>query len=119
MKTVESVSNELNKKLVHITNFEKTKILVMTDRIISKSYSNHRLELHYYSIRYNANEKMIYVYNKVEDKNEEYDYDYIDKIDFPEDFSIKITIDSTMELFVRSLKLNIGRLCSLCLSLLI
>ena len=37
---------------------------------------------------------MIYVYNKVEDKNEDYDYDYIDKIDFPEDFSIKITIDS-------------------------
>ena len=119
MKSVESVSNELSNKLVHITNFEKTKILVMTDRIISKSYSNHRLELHYYSIRYNANEKMIYVYNKVEDKNEDYDYGYIDKIDFPEDFSIKITIDSTMELFVRSLKLNIGRLCSLCLSLLI
>ena len=43
------------------------------------------------------------------------DYDYVDKIDFPEDFNIKITIDSTMELFIRSLKSTFRRIKSLIL----
>ncbi len=116
MRTVESLSAELNRKLSHITRFEKTKILVMVDRIITKSYTNHRLDLHHYSVRYKADEKMVYVYNKNKENADDYvDYDYVDKIDFPEDFNIKITIDSTLELFIRSLKSTFRRIKSLIL----
>ena len=116
MRTVESLSAELNRKLSYITRFEKTKILVMVDRIITKSYTNHRLDLYHYSVRYKADEKMVYVYNKNKENTDDYvDYDYVDKIDFPEDFNIKITIDSTMELFIRSLKSTFRRIKSLIL----
>lgn len=117
MKTVSTVSNELNSKLSYITSYDRTKILILVDRVLSKPYSNHRLELNFYSIRYKAVDKQIYVYNKAYDFTDNFDYEGLDNFDFPNDFSIKITIDSYMEMVLRILKIKLRGLYNLCVTL--
>ena len=119
MKSTRTLSHEISSKLNCITDFERTKLLVMSDRIITKPYTNHRLDLYHYSIRYKSNEKMIYVYNKSQSNVDYCDYDYVDKIDFPEDFTVKITIDNTLQLLIKTIKINFKKVGVLCLNLFI
>lgn len=104
MKSVDSITHELIKNMTVVTNFEKTKLLVIVDRIISKPNTNHRLELTCYSLRYKSIDKTIYMYSKPYENIDSFDYDYMGNIDFPNDFSVCITLDSKFERIINKIK---------------
>lgn len=110
MKSINQIATEISNNLVCVTNYEKTKLLVIIDRIVEKPYANHRMELNFYSIRYKAEDKNIYVYNKAYEFDDNFDFDYIDNIDFPTDFSVKIIVDSKCDMIRKMLILKLRRL---------
>lgn len=107
MKSVQSLTVEITRNLNHISSFENTKVLVMMDKISRKPWANHRLELNYYSVRYKAEEKTIFIYSKPYEYDDSFDFDTNDIIEFPIDFNAKITTDSNRELFIEKLKNSI------------
>lgn len=110
MKSINQLATEISNNLIYITNYEKTKLLVVINRIIERPNSNHRVELNFYSIRYKAEDKNIYVYNKVCEFDDNFDFDYIDNIEFPNDFSVKVIVDSKWVVIKKSLLLKIRRI---------
>lgn len=104
MRTINSISSELNKKLCYITNYDRTRILVMVDRILTKPYVNHRMELSFYSIRYKSIDKTIYIYSKACDFNENFDFDGDEHMDFPNEFSVKIMVDNNIKQLINNIK---------------
>lgn len=119
MKSIEQLSSELNKNLSYTTSYEKTKLLVAIDRILDKPYTNHRVDLNFYSIRYKTQDKTIYVYTKAQDFTDSFDFDCIDDIDFPIDFSVKISLNKSSENLMQSMKRHVKQAVEVCLLLLI
>ena len=113
MKSIAQISSELNKNLSYITSYEKTKLLVVIDRILDKPYTNHRVDLNFYSIRYNTQDKTIYVYTKTQDFTDSFDFDCIDDIDFPIDFSVKISLNKSSKNFIQIMKRKAVEVCLL------
>lgn len=76
MKSMNKLYKELIKCLKYITRYEKTRVLVEVDRILTTPYRDHRVELIFYSIRYNARNKTIYIYvkNEKSDSVDEHEY---------------------------------------------
>lgn len=66
MKNMDKLYKEIRKYLKSVTTYEKTRILVEVDRILTTPYRDHRVELLMYSVRYNARNKTIYIYKKKE-----------------------------------------------------
>lgn len=110
MKSVNQISTELSNNLSSITSYDKTRILVLCSRIIDKPYTNHRLELNYYSIRYKASDKMVYVYGKNFGSDDNYDFDYVNEIEFPIDFSVKVIVEDKMSLILKLIRLKMRML---------
>lgn len=110
MRSINQIATEISNNLVYVTNYEKTKLLVVVNRILEKPYTNHRVELNFYSIRYKADDKNIYVYNKVYEFDDNFDFDYIDNIEFPNDFSVKIIVDSKWDRIKKLIYLKIRSL---------
>lgn len=104
MKLVQSLTEEIVNSLSGITNYEFTKILVMVDRIYTKPWTNHRLELNQYSIRYNTKEGIIFIYSKYYENDTIFDFDCDDTMEFPVNFNVKINTNSSYELLVENLK---------------
>ena len=102
-----------------VCQYEKTKLLVAIDRILDKPYTNHRVDLNFYSIRYKTQDKTIYVYTKTQDFTDSFDFDCIDDIEFPIDFSVKISLNKSSENFIQSMKRHIKQTVEVCLLLLI
>lgn len=93
MKSMDKLYKELIKYLKSITTYEKTRILVEVDRILTTPYRDHRVELLMYSVRYNARNKTIYIYRKREksDVVDEHEYLTDNDTDF-EGYEYKISI---------------------------
>lgn len=108
MKSIDQITNEIVNHAVFTTSYERTKIIVIVSRILDKPWMNHRLELNLYSIRYKASDKTIFVYGKTYEFDENYDFDYIDEIEFPTNFNVKIIVEKNT--LIKILKFNIRRL---------
>ena len=117
MKPVRSLTEEIVNNLPYITSYECTKILVMVDRIYTKPWTNHKLELNYYSVRYNAKEKTIFIYSKCYEADDSFDFDCDDRMEFPVDFNLKINTHSKHEMIIEKLKNIIGRWFKLCINM--
>ena len=110
MKSINQLATEISNNLIYVTNYEKTKLIVVINRILERPNANHRVELNFYSIRYKAEDKNIYVYNKVYEFDDNFDFDYIDNIEFPNDFSVKVIVDSKWDVIKKSIILKIRSL---------
>lgn len=104
MKNIHDMSSELISNLNHTTSYENTKILVLVSRIYDKPWSNHRLELTYYSIRYKTEDKSIYVYSKDYANDDNFDFDCLDIIEFPVNFNLKIHTDDKITSTINKIK---------------
>lgn len=105
MKNVHVMTKEIISGLPYLTSFEETKILILVDRIYSKPWINHRLELICYSLKYKAEDKSIYVYSKEYDNNDNFDFDCSDIIEFPIDFNLKFHTDDAFTNIINKIKL--------------
>lgn len=114
MKSIQCLAEEITKNLNHVTSYESTKILVMMDKLYRKPWTNHRLELNYYSVRYKAEDKTIFIYSKPYEYDDSFDFDTNDIMEFPVDFNVKINIKSNNEIFIEKLKNNIRSWFRLC-----
>ncbi len=119
MKSIDQISSELNNNLSFITSYEKTKLLVAIDRVLDKPYTNHRVDLNFYSIRYKTQDKTIYVYTKIQDFTDSFDFDCIDDIEFPIDFNVKISLNKSSENIIKSVSNKLSKVIKVCSMLLI
>lgn len=113
MKSILTITNELYNKMSYVTSYEKTKLLVIVDKILNKPWTNHRMELNYYSLRYKAEDKKIYLYSKQYKFAEMYDFDDNVDMDFPTDFSVYINLDSKFEQEVSMISRLINRISNI------
>lgn len=94
MKSRENLYKNLRKILAQLTSYEKTRVKVEVDRILTTPYRDHRVELLFYSIRYNSLSKTIFVYEKGEKDINIDEHEYLTDSDTNIDgysFKIKIT----------------------------
>lgn len=105
MKSVYKMSEEITNKLTYISSLDRTKILVISSRIFDKPYTNHRLELNFYSIRYNAKEKTIFIYNKAEfDFDDSFDFDDYEATEIPVELSHRVETCDKIEFIISKIK---------------
>ena len=104
MRAVNNIVDEIATRMNFITGYEKTKLIVIVDRIISKPWINHRADFNCYSIRYKSTDKRIYIYSKPYEYIEMFDFDYMDNIEFPTDFNVCITLDSKLEHVIKNMR---------------
>jgi hypothetical protein len=104
MRAVNNIVDEITTQMNFITGYEKTKLIVVVDRIISKPWINHRADFNCYSIRYKSSDKRIYIYSKPYEYIEMFDFDYKDDVEFSTDFNVCITLDSKIEQILNNMK---------------
>lgn len=104
MRAVNNIVDEIATRMNFITGYEKTKLIVIVDRIISKPWINHRADFNCYSIRYKSTDKRIYIYSKPYEYIEMFDFDYMDNIEFPTNFNVCITLDSKLEHVIKNMR---------------
>lgn len=111
MRAVNNIADEIINQMNFITGYEKTKLLVIVDRIVSKPWINHRADFNCYSIRYKSSDKRIYIYSKPYEYIEMFDFDYKDDNEFPTDFNVCITLDSKLDQMLNNMK-EVVRVCT-------
>lgn len=99
MKSREKLYKKLRKRLKYLTSFEKTRVLVEIDRIMTTPYRDHRVELLFYRVRYNALNKCIYIYEKREKDSivDEHEYLTDDDTGF-EGYKYKIPLETRLKI---------------------